>query len=260
MQLSREPYLAGSSPVHGLDPRLKFVATVAYIVALSALPAGAWWALAALAALAMAAVGLSRLPWHVLLARTGLALPFVGLVALSVPFVRAGEPLWALQWGPLALTVTREGLVAMATILAKAWLAIWMSVLLVATTSLPALLQALWLLRLPPILCTTLTLMIRYLFVLADEAARLQTARAARSAGRGRGVVWRALVLGHMVGSLLIRSIARAERIYLAMVARGYDGEPRTLHAIAWRRRDTCAAVGWGAALASVVALTLVTL
>ncbi len=255
MQTLREPYLAGSSPVHRLDPRLKLLAALAYIVAVSALPDGAWRALAAFGLLAAGAVGLSGLPWATLLKRTGLALPFVGLIALSVPFVRAGEPLWALHWGPLALTLTREGLVAMATILARAWLAIWMSALLVAATPLPALLHALWLLRLPPILCTTLTLMIRYLFVLAEEAARLQTARAARSAGDGRSVFWRARVLGGMVGSLLIRSIARAERIYLAMLARGYDGAPRALHGLAWRNGGTYAALGWGAALAGAAAL-----
>lgn len=255
MQTLREPYLAGSSPVHRLDPRLKLLATLAYIVAVSTLPVGAWRALVAFGVLAAGVVGLSRLPWVTLLKRTGLALPFVGLIALSAPFVRAGEPLWALQWGPLSLTLTREGLVAMAAILSKAWLAIWMSALLVASTPLPALFQALWLLRLPPVLCTTLTLMIRYLFVLAEEAGRLQTARAARSAGDGRSVLWRARVLGNMIGSLLIRSIARADRIYLAMLARGYDGTPRALHGLAWRTKDTYVALGWGASLVGAAAL-----
>ncbi len=251
----REPYLRGSSLVHQLDPRLKLVGTCAYVLCLSTLPRGAWHGLAALAALVAVAVGLARLPWLTLLKRTALALPFVGLIALSTPFVGGGQPIWAFEWGPVALSVTREGLLSMATILAKAWLAIWMGVLLTATTPLPSLLQGLWLLRLPPILCTTLTLMIRYLFVLADEAARLQTARAARSAGKGRTVFWRALVLGHMIGSLLIRSLGRAERIYAAMLARGYEGTPRAMHRIAWRASDTRVALGWGVALLGAVGL-----
>ncbi len=76
----------------------------------------------------------------------------------------------------------------------------------------------------------------RYLFVLADEAIRLMRARDARSgvlAGRrpGGSVLWRARVAGGMAGSLFIRGFDRADRVYAAMLARGYDGEPRALPA-----------------------------
>ena len=72
----------------------------------------------------------------------------------------------------------------------------------------------------------------RYLFVLVDEAIRLTRARDARSGsvtGRGGGAVWwRARVAGGMAGNLFLRGYERSERIYAAMVARGYDGEVRT--------------------------------
>lgn len=259
MQVLREPYLAGNSLVHRLDPRLKLIGVLAYILVASALPHGAWVALAVLAALAAGVVALAHLPWHILLKRVGLALPFVGLVVLSVPFVRGGTPLIVWQWGPVQGAITREGLAAMGEILTKAWLSLWMSVLLVATTPLPALAQGLWRLRVPPLLCTIFTFMIRYLYVLAEEAARLQTARAARSAGGGRTVFWRARVLGGMIGSLFLRSLARAERIYAAMLARGYAGEPRWLDRLSWQSVDTCAACVWAVLLLSVTGLALFT-
>ena len=49
-------------------------------------------------------------------------------------------------------------------------------------------------------------------------------ARRLRSFGR-RGMGWR--VYGQMLGQLLLRTFARAQRIYLAMKCRGFDGEIR---------------------------------
>jgi cobalt/nickel transport system permease protein len=63
-----------------------------------------------------------------------------------------------------------------------------------------------------------------------------------------------------MAGSLLVRSFEQGERIYAAMLARGYDGEPRSLPSAALTQRDwlwlaACAAAlllaaFWGFALA----------
>jgi len=66
---------------------------------------------------------------------------------------------------------------------------------------------------------------------------RARESRSARLAGqRGTaGLGWRARVLGHMVGSLFLRTYERSERVYAAMLARGYDGEPRFLGSRAWR-------------------------
>jgi cobalt/nickel transport system permease protein len=35
---------------------------------------------------------------------------------------------------------------------------------------------------------------------------------------------WQSKVIGHMVGMLFLRSFHRGERVYLAMLSRGYDG------------------------------------
>ena len=109
------------------------------------------------------------------------------------------------------------------------------AVVLTSSTSFPHLLQAMRSLRLPKVLVAITGFTYRYLFVIADEALRLMRARVARSAapsGQGGGtVLWRARVTGSMVGSLFLRSLERSERIYSAMLARGYDGEVRALHA-----------------------------
>ena len=67
---------------------------------------------------------------------------------------------------------------------------------------------------------TTLALMYRYLPVLAEEARRMERARASRTFSRKRRIVWQNL--GAVVGRLFVRTTDRAERIYLAMCARGW--------------------------------------
>jgi len=258
-----EPYLQGTSLIHRLDPRLKLLAVLALVLCATLVPAGRWLSLVALALLLTVVLILSRLPLLAILRRTGIALPFVLLAALSVPFARQGVPLWAWHLGPVSLAITREGLLALGTILARAWLALWAGALLIATTPLPDLQHALWHLHVPPILCSTISLMVRYLFVLVDEASRLMSARAARTAASDPAtrhrtrLLWRARVLGGMVGSLLIRSLSRAEHIHAAMLARGYDGTPRALGALRWRPADSRAALLWAAALAGTLVPTL---
>lgn len=246
-------YLSGTSLVHRLDPRLKLLAVVAYVLAATSAPPGGWLALAALAGLALAAVGLARIPLAEALKRSSIALPFAGIVAISLPFTHAGQAVWSWSAGGLRLTVTDAGLLLFATVVVKSWLSVMVSGLLVATTRFTDLVHALRALRVPAMLTTTISFMVRYLFVLMEEATRLMIAREARSAGKGGSVAWRARVLGGMIGSLFIRSYERSERIYAAMLSRGYSGAIRTLTPLAWRSRDTWASLAWSLALAGVV-------
>ena len=161
------------------------------------------------------------------------------------------------SWRPFGwnLAVTDEGLLLFAAVMIKAWLSVLVSGLLVATTSFPDLLKAMRTLHVPAILTAVIAFMYRYLFVLVDEAMRLQTAREARSAGPGGSLLWRARVLGGMIGSLFIRSYERSERIYAAMLSRGFVGEIRTLTRLTWQAYDSWAGVGWGAALITIAIL-----
>jgi cobalt/nickel transport system permease protein len=88
--------------------------------------------------------------------------------------------------------------------------------------------KALRSLRVPEVFVTQLLLVYRYSFLLAEEASMMQKARDLRSfGGRGKGP----FVTARLIGSLLIRTTARAERIYMAMSARGFhaalDSRPR---------------------------------
>jgi len=102
----------------------------------------------------------------------------------------------------------------------KSNLCVLTMLLLTWTTPFLEILQELRRLRLPTIMLTTLALMYRYLPVLAEESRRMQRARASRTFVAKRRIVWQNLTA--IIAQLFIRSADRAERIYLAMCARGW--------------------------------------
>lgn len=237
-----DQYQAGSSRLHRLDPRIKLLVTVAYILSNALLPDGSWSAFALAWLVLMIANDLSQLGLGFTLKRSIIALPFA-LVAVSAIFSPFGEPLAEWRLGFITLIPTDFGLIRFFSILVRSWLSIQMAILLVATTQFPDLIHALEHLRVPKSLTTIVAFLYRYLFVLVDEVYRLLRARDARSAGlpgkkHGGGLLWRARVTGSMAGQLFLRSYERSERIYNAMVSRGYSGHIRTLNPHQINRRD----------------------
>ena len=229
---SLDSYFAGDSLLHRLDPRIKFGLTLAFILVVSLTPVGAWPTYVLLFAFVLSASVASELGLTFVLRRAFLALPFV-FAALPVLVTAKGEAILSIALGSWSLAVTTPGLERFLSIAVKSWLSVQMAVLLTATTPLPDVLVAMRALHIPRLLVAILSLMWRYLFVLADEAMRMMRAREARSAswqGRSGGsLTWRARVTGGMAGTLFLRGYERSERIYNAMLARGYDGSIRSL-------------------------------
>lgn len=225
-----DQYHARSSPLHRLDARVKLAWTLSIILACSLQPDGAWPALILLAAGLISMEMLTFLPVGYYWRRSLLALPFV-LAAIPLLFSMPGNEVTI-----GGLSISAAGLVRFGTIAVKAILSVQTALILATTTSQADLLAALRWLHLPGILVTVTGLMVRYLGVIGDEAGRLVRARFARSgvpagyAGKTGGTLpWRAKVTGGMVGNLLLRSIDRSDRVYNAMLARGYNGEIRQL-------------------------------
>lgn len=227
-----DPYQDRSSPVHSLDARIKLVLVVAFIFTSALTPTGAWPVYILLLAMILSAELLSELGIPFYLKRALLAAPFV-LAAVPVIFTLRGEVLITL---PLGLAVTAPGLERFISVAFKSWISVQAAILLASTTTFPDILVAMRALRLPRLLVAIIGLMWRYIFVIVDEVMRMLRARAARSgessmAGyrTGGSIFWRSQVTGGMAGSLFLRSLERSDRIYNAMLARGYDGEVRSL-------------------------------
>lgn len=230
-----DPYRPRVSPIHQLDPRVKLSLTLVFILTAALSPIGAWPVYILLFSLALSIVLLSALGVGYVLKRASLAFPFV-LAALPVIFTIPGAALVSLPVGAWRLTATAPGVERFVSVALKSWLSVQMAIVLAASTPFPDLLLAMRALRIPRLLVALFALMWRYLFVLADEALRLIRARAARSGQSdlpgmrsGGSVAWRGRVAGGMAGNLFLRAFERSDRIYMAMVSRGYDGEIRSL-------------------------------
>ena len=249
-------YHSGESPMHRLDPRVKVLVAVGFIVTVVLLPDGAWLAFLIAWGLILLASLLSRLGMGFTLRRSFIALPFA-LAAITAIFSLPGSPLWTWQIGSLELIATTQGLLRFVSIVIRSWLSIQAAILLVAVTQFPDLIHALEHLHVPAMLTTIVAFLYRYLFVLTDEVFRLMRALQARSASlpgqkSGGSLFWRGRIAGHMAGQLFLRSYERSDRIYNAMLARGYTGQLRTLHPHVMRRTDWLAG-----ALALTAMLTL---
>jgi len=230
-----DPYRPRNSLVHRFDPRLKLVLVVVYILTCTLIPTGAWPIYFLLFALIFSAEILSELGVAHVLKRSALALPFV-LAALPLILTVPGSTIFTLPVGPWQLSPTYPGLERFFSITVKSWLSVQAAILLAASTPFPDLLVAMRSIGVPRLLVSIFGLMWRYLFVLVDETIRLLRARSARSGQSdppvtksGGRLAWRARVTGGMAGNLFLRAFERSDRIYMAMVSRGYDGESRTL-------------------------------
>lgn len=161
-------------------------------------------------------VRLSKLPYRTVFFRSLVEIPFV-IFALLMPFFGTGEKV-----SFLGLDLYEEGIWAGAGIVAKGTIGVITAIILSATTSARDLLLGLERLRVPAPLVNIATFMLRYLNVINDELGRMKIARESRGF-ETRGIAsWR--ILAQTIGALFIRSYERGERVYLAMLSRGYTG------------------------------------
>ncbi len=252
-------YRHGHSLLHNLDARIKVLVTVAFILSNVLLPDGAWLAFGLAWVLLACCNLLSGLGLGFTFKRSFVALPFA-IVAVTAVFSIPGQPLAVWHIGSLTLIPTDAGLVRFTSVLVRSWLSVQMAILLVAVTEFPDIIHALGHLYMPSVIVTIIAFLYRYLFVLTDEVMRLLRARQARSASlpgskSGGGVWWRARIAGNMAGQLFLRSYERSDRIYNAMLSRGYTGQLQTLHAQKIQTADWLVAA---AAIASLILMQIV--
>ena len=224
------------------------------LAAATLVPAGVWWPLAAVGGALVVLWAMSGVPAFYLLKRVVLLCPFMILSLVLFPFLYAGDAVGAARVGPWTFTVTRQGLELAGNLAAKFTLAVLLLGLLFSVTRFQHFLYALRRFRVPPALVMQLGFLYRYLYVIGDEGERMLRARDARSGGRRGRPVWRATA--GLIGVLFLRSYLRSERIYWAMLARGFAGEAVLLDRLRWRTVDrvfaalglvtaTAITVGW---------------
>jgi cobalt/nickel transport system permease protein len=215
-QLDRDSHL--STAWHRLLPKVRLICVLLLVFATSFTPNGHWrtWSVYGLGLALIIAI--SRVSFSVLIQRVAIESVFLGVVLLGTLFREGGEILW--QWG--GLRITTEGAMVLGSVSFKAVLCLLMLNVLVMTTAIADLLDALTALKMPPLLVAILNSMYRYLGVLINEFETMRRAALSRNLLNNRR--WQRLIIGNTMGSLFIRSYERGERIHQAMLARGYRG------------------------------------
>ena len=207
--------------------------TLAYTILVVSTPPHHLLAFVVYAGLLSWVIALSRVPVSHILFRAAAILPFSVLAACWLPFLKEGPTVTL--WGG-AVELSTAGLWLFAGVAMKSFLGASAAILLASVTPFSALLSGLRKLGMPVILVDMLTLTYRYLFVLLEEAMRLRRAAAAR--GYRPRWLGQALLVGRLVGQLFMRSYERAERVYGAMLQRGYRGQMPLAHALHFTKAD----------------------
>jgi cobalt/nickel transport system permease protein len=216
MNLGVDAYAHLDSLPHRWEPRYKLVGLMALIFAFSfvrdlrLLPA-----MVAVTAVLYAA---SRLPLPYLLTRLRTPGSFLLIMAVVLPFLSGSTVL--LQIGPLALRL--EGCLELVRILVKFVCILTVGLVLFGSAPFLTTIKAMRALGLPAILADMTLLAYRYLFEIGGDLSRMETAMRLRGFGEHRFSARGMGILASLAGSILVRSYERSDRVYHAMMLRGY--------------------------------------
>ncbi len=239
------------TPAHRLDPRAKVLTTMVYLVCVVSFGTYELLPMLPFLLFPVAMISAGGLPGGFLMRKLAAVAPFALLVGAFNPLL---DQTVITEVAGIGIT---GGWVSFTSIMLRFLLTTLAALVLVATTGMAGVCAGLQRLGLPDVLSTQLLLLYRYLFVLGEEVMRMARARSLRAVGqRGMGMG----VYVSMLGNLLLRTYARADRLYRAMLARGFTGNVRTVSTPRFTARDAVFVAGWSAAFVTMRAIDVPTL
>ena len=256
-------FFPGNSVLHRMDPRMKLIWTIGYIV-LVFIPRN-WVGIAAAIALLVLAVLVSRLPLRLIFKSVKPILPIVLFTSLINMFYVKGDPLF--DWGFIHITV--QGVVTAVFIAIRILCLIAGSSLLTYTTSPTSLTDALERLMKPlkalhvnvHELAMMMTIALRFIPTLIEETDKIMSAQKARGADMESGsLLQRVRALIPILIPLFVSSFRRAYELAMAMECRCYrGGEGRTrMKQLHLQRRDVLSLAVFLGMLGLIIALNFV--
>ncbi len=213
-----EEFAAGVSFLHRLDPRVKILTAGVFSVVVAL--ADRFPILLIGLGASILLILLARLSWGLVLTRLAIVNTFIIFLWLFLPFSHPGQPVFHL--GPL--TASKEGLAYALAITIKSNGIILAIIALLSTSTFFSLIHALRHLKAPDKLVHLFFFTFRYFQVIHQEYLRLRAAMRVRCF-RPRSNMHTYRSLAYLIGMLLVRSYDRSERVYQAMLCRGYHGK-----------------------------------
>jgi len=226
--LSNEETASRPGLLQRIDARAKVVGAFALIVGATLLHSIA--GLAGLYALCLVIAAFSRVP-VTRLARVWLVVPLFSaaiMLPATLNLITPGSPVLTLHRANPALMVTDAGLMVAGRFVLRTAVCVSLVLLLTATTRPDRLFGGLRALGVPKVFVMLLSMMERYLWVLARAAEEIHLAKVSRSIASGSVREEQAWMAAGM-GSLFRRTRALGQEVFLAMVSRGYTGEVHLL-------------------------------
>lgn len=225
-----------NSSIHKLDPRSKILVTLAFIFTVVSFSKHEISALLPFVIFPVTISAQGNIPFSYILKKLILILPFAVMIGIFNPFFDRNI---LVSLGFLDIT---GGWISCLSIIVRTMLTVSGALILVAVTGFNTICLALKQMGVPQAFTTQLLFLYRYIFVLAEEAGVISNAYALRSiTGKRMGLS----TFTPLLGNLLLRTWERAERIHLAMLARGYNGLFNTRRVTSLRTADLLFIFGW---------------
>jgi cobalt/nickel transport system permease protein len=227
----REGFAEGTSAVHRLDPRVKVCAAfpLAFVIALSG---GAGVPLVGMAA-AFLLLTVARIDPRALLKSLRILLFFLLFLWIVLPLTAGGETVSLFGFIDVSLTGVQRAF----NVSLKSLAVVLLMVALLSTSTVFDLVHAMSHLKAPRKLLFLAFLSYRYIHVIQVEYRRMRNAMLVRGF-RPRTNLHTYRSYGYLIGMLLIRSVERSERVYRAMLCRGFTGSFHLLDHFSMERKD----------------------
>jgi cobalt/nickel transport system permease protein len=227
---------AGDSPLHRLDPRAKLITTLVFIVIVASFDKYSFSALVPFFIYPIVLLAVGGLPARFILRKVLMVSPFAILVGIFNPLLDRQILIYIGSFG------ISGGWVSFFSILTRFLLTVTSALILISLTNFNSVCASLLRFGVPRPLVMQLLFFYRYISVLTEEAERMSGARSLRSFN-SEAINFKVSV--SLIGQLLLRTLNRAERIYLAMRCRGFDGSIPMLRPMKFRLKDIIFVCVW---------------
>lgn len=221
-----ERFSVSNGVLQRINPQVKLGCIVAFI--LSAVAVRTILPLAVLLAAIVILCVLSKIPLKFFLVRATVFIPiFAAAIALPLLFITPGRPLVEVEYVGLVARVTVEGVYRTVQFTFRIWICVASLILLVLTTKFSRIIQVMKSFKFPNVFITMTTITYRFIFLFINEAYRMALAKESRTVVK-EPQMSAIRAFANMITTLFIRSYERGERVYLAMISRGYPGTIRS--------------------------------
>ncbi len=225
-----------SSPLHLLDPRAKLLVTLLFLIFLLSLSLEDISGLLLFFIYPIVSCAIAGIRYANIFKRSLIVLPFIAFIGIFNPLIDR-QP--AFYVGKVGISI---GWISFISILIRGIISVQAVFVLISTTGFYNLCKGMRRMGIPSLLTTQLLFVYRYISVLLQEALSMDLARSARSFGRKS---YSCRMWGVFIGQLFLRTIERSERIYKAMLARGFTGSIKGDFSFVWRTKETLYLVIW---------------